>query len=48
VPSDQYEEAKQRESKLKVDALDAAESDEERARLCEHWVFDDFNEEEYS
>ena len=47
VPSDQYEEAKQRESKLKVGALEAAESDEERARMCEHWHFNDFPEEEY-
>ena len=35
-------------SKLKADALDAAESDEERARLFEHWVFNNFNEEEHS
>ncbi|KAH8719227.1 kinase-like domain-containing protein [Phaeosphaeriaceae sp. PMI808] len=48
VPLDQYDEIKQRGSKLKADALEAAESDEERLRLCEHWVFDDFDEEEYS
>lgn len=48
VPSDLYDDAKQFERKLKVDAINAAESDEERARLCEHWVFDDFSEEEYS
>jgi hypothetical protein len=47
LPSDQYEELKHREGKLKVDALDAAESDEERARICEHWPFDDFPEDDY-
>ncbi|KAF2083964.1 hypothetical protein K490DRAFT_76144 [Saccharata proteae CBS 121410] len=48
VPLEQYEEAKQRERKLKADALEAAESEEERARLSEHWIFDDFDEGEYS
>jgi hypothetical protein len=48
VPSDRYDEAKQREDKLRVDALGAAESDEERVKLLEHWPFADFNEEEYS
>lgn len=47
VPSAQYEEAKERGRKLKADALDAAESDEERERIREHWIFDDFDEEEY-
>ncbi|KAF1943375.1 hypothetical protein EJ02DRAFT_502228 [Clathrospora elynae] len=48
VTSEQYNEIKGRESKLKADALEAAESEEERLRLCEHWIFDDFDEEEYS
>lgn len=48
VPMAQYDETKQRESKLKADALNAAESEEERQKLCEHWMFDDFDEEEYS
>lgn len=48
VPTDHYEEAKQRESKLKADSLAAAESEEERATAVEHWIFDDFDEEEYS
>lgn len=48
MPSEQYEEAKQRERKLTADALEAAESEEERARLREHWIFDDFDEGEYS
>jgi hypothetical protein len=48
VPAGQYEELKQRESKLKADALEAAESEEERQKLREHWIFDDFDEEEYS
>jgi hypothetical protein len=48
VPVEQYDEIKQRESKLKADALEAAESEEERQKLREHWIFDDFDEEEYS
>ncbi|KAF3037178.1 hypothetical protein E8E11_006321 [Didymella keratinophila] len=48
VPLDQYNEVKQRESKLKADALEAAESDQERLMLQEHWIFDDFDEDEYS
>lgn len=48
VPLEQYDEIKQRESKLKADALQAAESEEERARLGERWIFDGFDEEEYS
>ncbi|KAH6857251.1 kinase-like domain-containing protein [Alternaria rosae] len=48
VPVEQYEETRQRERKLKADALAAAESEEERARLEEHWIFDDFDEEQYS
>lgn len=48
VPREYYEEAKKRERQLKADALDAAESDEERATVSEHWIFDDFDEEPYS
>lgn len=48
VPSEQYDEIKKRESKLKADALEAAESEEERLRLREHWIFDNFDEKEYS
>jgi hypothetical protein len=48
VPLDQYDEVKQRESKLKADALEAAESEQERRMLQEHWMFDDFDEDEYS
>ncbi|KAI4609381.1 hypothetical protein J4E80_008631 [Alternaria sp. BMP 0032] len=48
VPLEQYEETRQRERKLKAAALEAAESDEERASLEEHWIFDDIDEEEYS
>ena len=47
VPLEFYEEVKQREVKLKADALDAAESEEERVRTREHWIFDDFCEEDY-
>lgn len=48
VPVEQYEETKQRARTLKVDALDAAETEEERQQLIEHWIFDDFDEEEYA
>lgn len=48
VPREQYEDTKQRETKLKADALAAAESEEERVMLPEHRIFDDFDEEEYS
>lgn len=48
VPTEQYEGAKEREKKLKADALEGADSDEVRAKVCEHWIFDDFDEEEYS
>jgi len=47
VPLELYDETKQRENKLRADALEAAESEEERAMLREHWVFGDFDEEEY-
>ena len=47
VPSDQYEDAKEREKKLKADTLEGAETDDERALIMEHWIFDDFDEEEY-
>jgi hypothetical protein len=46
VPIAYYDEAKRCERKLKADALDAAE-DEERARIKENWIFDDFCEEDY-
>lgn len=48
VPVAYYDEAKERERKLKADALDAAETAEERARIEENWIFDDFCEEEYT
>ncbi|ORY14015.1 kinase-like domain-containing protein [Clohesyomyces aquaticus] len=48
VPVEQYEEIKGRERKLMADALEGAESDEDRRMLHEHWIFDDFDEEEYS
>jgi hypothetical protein len=47
VPLDQYDEVKQREAKLKADALEAAESEHERLMLQEHWIFDNFDENEY-
>jgi hypothetical protein len=47
VPLENYNEAKQRERKLKTDALEAVESEEERMRLEQNWIFDDFPEDEY-
>ncbi|CEO60418.1 Putative Phosphotransferase [Penicillium brasilianum] len=47
VPVAHYDEAKRCERKLKADALDAAETEEERARIEENWIFDDFCEEDY-
>jgi hypothetical protein len=44
---DDMEEREQFERKLKVDALDAAESTEERLSICENWIFDDFDEQDY-
>ncbi|EAW09030.1 uncharacterized protein ACLA_077770 [Aspergillus clavatus NRRL 1] len=48
VPVAHYDEAKRRERKLKADALGAAETEEERARIEENWIFDDFCEEDYT
>lgn len=47
MPIENYEQARRCERKLKADALEAAETDEERARIQEHWIFDDFCEDEY-
>ncbi|PYI03534.1 hypothetical protein BO78DRAFT_432018 [Aspergillus sclerotiicarbonarius CBS 121057] len=46
-PADHYEEAKARERTLKKDTLDAAETGEERTRIEENWIFDDFCEDDY-
>lgn len=47
VPLEDYDQAKRRERSLKTDALEAAETEEERIRIQENWIFDDFSEEEY-
>ena len=47
VPAEHYEEAMTRSKKLKKDELAAAESEEERAQVAEHWPLDDMDEEEY-
>jgi hypothetical protein len=47
VPIGQYDEAKLCERKLKADALEAAETDEQRAIVQANWIFDDFQEEDY-
>lgn len=48
VPVAHYDEAKACERKLRADALDAAETEEERTRIRENWIFDDFSEEDYT
>jgi hypothetical protein len=47
VPLADYDEAKRREKNLKRDALDAAETQEEKTRIKGNWIFDDFSEEDY-
>ncbi|KAJ5796191.1 uncharacterized protein N7518_004731 [Penicillium psychrosexuale] len=48
VPVAHYDKAKARERKLRADALDAAETEEERIRIQENWIFDDFSEDDYT
>ncbi|KAJ5379285.1 hypothetical protein N7509_012404 [Penicillium cosmopolitanum] len=48
TPIASYEKAKARAAKLKMEAFQAAESDEERRRLEENWIFDDFDEVDYT
>ncbi|EUC48494.1 hypothetical protein COCMIDRAFT_87131 [Bipolaris oryzae ATCC 44560] len=48
VPVEQYDEIKQREQEFKADVLEAADAEGEGEKIREHWIFDDFDEEEYS
>ncbi|KAJ6016372.1 hypothetical protein N7540_010963 [Penicillium herquei] len=47
VPIGQYDQAKGCERQLKADALEAAETDEQKAIVQANWIFDDFPEEDY-
>ena len=47
VPFALYDEARRRERNLFADALDAAESLEEKTKIKENWIFGDFCEEDY-
>lgn len=47
VPIEQYADIRRRERQLKEDTLLEAESEEERKQICDHWIFDDFDEEVY-
>ena len=47
VPMEMYDEAKERERNLKTDAIEAAESEEGREKLIDHWIFGDEDEGEY-
>lgn len=48
VSFEQYDWSIEIGERLKRGALNAAESEEERQGLRDHWVFDDFDESEYS
>ncbi|KAJ5568609.1 hypothetical protein N7450_011095, partial [Penicillium hetheringtonii] len=47
TPSASFEKAKAREKKLKAETFEAVETEEERKRLKENWIFDDFCEDDY-
>lgn len=48
VPIEEYENALQRTRLVKAGILEAAEEEEDRRMIEEHWMFDDFDEGEYS
>lgn len=48
VPVEHYEEALAYSKKMKEVALAAYESEEERAQMAAHWLWDDMDEEEYT
>lgn len=48
TPVASYDRAKARAEKFKMEAFQAAESGEERRRLEENWIFDDFDEDDYT
>lgn len=48
VPIEEYENALQRTRLVKAGVLEAAEEEEDRRMIREHWMFDDFDEGEYS
>ena len=47
VPVEDYRAATSRNKYVKEKTLALADSEEERAEITEHWVFDDMDEEEY-
>jgi hypothetical protein len=47
VPSERYEELKEAMSTLKASMIDSAESELDRNRIREHWIYDDMDEDEY-
>lgn len=48
VPIEEYENALQRTRLVKAGILEAAEEEEDRRMIEKHWMFDDFDEGEYS
>lgn len=47
VPVEQYADARRRGRQLKEDTLLEAKSEEEQRQICDHWIFDDFEETVY-
>ncbi|KAJ5180929.1 hypothetical protein N7492_004139 [Penicillium capsulatum] len=47
VPVERFDEAKERTREVKAVALEAADSEEERALMEEHWILDGFDESVY-
>ena len=47
VPLEQYDDAKRRADELRTDTIDGADSEAERKDCIDHWIFDDFDQDEY-
>ena len=48
MPVEHFDRSREVQAEMKEVALQQADSDEERAQMTQHWIFDDFDEEEYS
>ena len=48
VPTELYADVAERAQQLKADTIEEAETDLEKQQVIEHWIFDDFDEHEYS
>lgn len=47
VPCEHYEQLKEAMCKLKASMIESAESELDRDRIREHWIYDDIDEDEY-